>query len=57
VDNFPGEYWGGILHTIHEGYVVTGDSVGLVLGVGLLFLILSGAIISVHISIRQNETQ
>jgi len=55
VENILGEYWGGILHDIHEGYGAVGHVYRIVVGAGLLWMAVSGALIYMAVRVRMKR--
>jgi len=42
VENLIGTYWGGIIHDVHEGFGGIGNTIRLLLGCALTWMIASG---------------
>ena len=55
IENLLGEYWGGILHDIHEGFGNFGDIYRMLLGIGLVWMVVSGSMIYMNIRERMKK--
>ena len=55
VENLLGEYWGGIIHDIHEGFGNIGGIYRILLGVGLVWMVISGCMIYMNIRKRMKK--
>ena len=55
IENILGDYWSGVIHDIHEGFGKAGGIYRILLGVGLVWMVISGSIIFMKIRERMKN--
>jgi len=55
IEDLLGRYWGGLLQTVHHQYGLTGDIYRVVVGVGILWMAVTGLSISMKIRARTKK--
>ena len=56
VEDLLGEYWGGIIHDVHYGYAYIGIVYRIILGIGLVWMVVSGWMIYMKIRRRMKQS-
>jgi hypothetical protein len=57
VENILGIFWGGVIHDIHYRYGLVGNVYRIILGIGLVWLLVTGLFIAIKIQARTKKPQ
>ncbi|MFC1508924.1 hypothetical protein ACFL60_04450 [Candidatus Omnitrophota bacterium] len=55
VEDILGSYLGSLLHDLHDGFGIIGGAYRIVLGIGFLWMIITGGILSFNIRRRMQK--